>query len=61
MFGGHMQKYLHWLSIFPFLCLLLWREDNRKYYWAKYGMSQTPRENLIYPTDFHAALMIWIM
>ncbi len=26
MFGGHMQKYLHRLSIFPFLCLLLWRE-----------------------------------
>ncbi len=35
--------------------------NNREYYWAKYGMSQTPRGNLIFPTDFHATLMIWIM
>ncbi len=35
--------------------------SNREYYWAKYGMSQTPCENLIFPTDFHATLMIWIM
>ncbi len=35
--------------------------SNREYYWAKYGMSQTPCENLISTTDFHATLMIWIM
>ncbi len=35
--------------------------SNHEYYWAKYGMSQTPRENLIFTTDFHATIMIWIM
>ncbi len=28
--------------------------SNHEYYWAKYGMSQTP--SVIFPTDFHATL-----
>ncbi len=26
--------------------------SNREYYWAKYGMSRTPRENLIFQLIF---------
>ncbi len=54
VWGTHAEVYLHWLSIFPFLCLLLWREVIANIIGRSMACHKTP--SVIFPTDFHATL-----
>ncbi len=45
-----------WVTVVTLSVFVAMERSNREYYWAKYGMSQTPCENLIFPTNFHATL-----